>query len=1142
LTPIARARILASMKSEMGRDWRTPGRWTFAFAMTALYLFARTPIVHAMKPGGGWLPPPVGGGCTTDSIPVVSVSAKPNFGSVAPTLVVPANTAVTIKGVAKTINTASDCAVTEKDAPFTWSLQFQEAGGFPGPSPQPLSAANTLTPTFNSGSLPGTFFVTLLAAGRLEGVTIDVTSPQGPPWYSIGPDGSLDTSVGRVNDIAADFSRPGFLYIAAGHGGIWATPDAGGTWWPLTDHKGLPSLAMESVAVGIDGTIYAGTGDTRASESLAVDPGHGVFKSRDSGFTWQAAGTQALPNCSSFTGAAERIVVDPRNASNVYLASSQGVFRSTSSGDCWSKIFASPATDVALAPGDPTTLWVGAPPSGIVQIVNADTTATVQKTIPFVGNKEKWTRIVLSFSPVPNGKAFAVFATGNSATVLHTSASWSSIDHAVQNDSSGNALCTTQCDLNTALAASPISFDTAAYANVNHFQTLDGGATWTSFQNDTIHADARRLLYVPLPFIFPVAALFEVNDGGVWQTGPFDFIAPMWHSRNYGLLVSQPAGLAVSSALNPLVAIGTWDDGTQQRVSGRTWNLVRGGDGFEVSYDSDSASTLYANANAGFGSDIVRTSDGVDIGSFPGFLTNPFRPGEIIGVTGDPNNAKLGLRAFMAENADTAAKLTLACVDPDPSDSGGAFGVDFAIDGSYYVSHTSGNLYRFNAAMPSSALDCATGTAATNVQKIYTDPGKGILIPSVDPFDPTSVYALSTAGSGDSRVVRVTVGASGPPTVATLGSGLPALPFSTIAGDPTASGAVYVGGANGLWRGSRSIDGSMIWQPVGDVPDGLVVALSAHRTRRGIGGPLRANVYGRGVWEQLLTSPPCPGVACLGLGPVECLSCPSGASQFPLTGNPVFSASLSAEFAIRYEYRGSSTAGIFVRAVPLAASVEPPQFIVEERPVQAGSDVALVGVAYVASSRPLGVHTDQIRFEIVDDNQNVVLDSQTAPFDHWWLREDAHLLTVDAVIRDPALRTLASAPLTVTVAGQPPVTGPAPLRVPVPTGANVVVTAHREVKVPGGVGLEGGPPSDELRLALWRFNGQPAGRSASVTEAIWDQAYLAASYEVESEHGHGGPGGCDFDRSQKIWSVIAALMLLAAALLVARKRGRGAKA
>lgn len=1077
------------------------------------------------------------------SVPMVSVSATPSFGSVAPTLVVPANTTVTIKGVAKTITTASDCTVTEKTPPFTWTMQFQQAGGFPGPSPQPLSRGNTLTPTFNTGAQPGRFFVTLFAAGRLADVIIEVTSPRGPPWYSIGPDGSLATSVGRVNDIAADFSRPGLLYIAAGRGGIWATPDAGGGgWWPLTDHKGLPNLAMESVAVGPDGTVYAGTGDTRASQGLAADPGHGVFKSRDAGATWQPAGTQELPGCSAFTGAAERIVLDPRNASNVYLASSQGVFRSTSSGDCWTKIVAAPATDVALAPGDPTTLWVGAPPSGIVQIANAATTATVANTIPFVGKGEKWTRIVLAFSPVPNGKAFAVFATGSSATVLHTSTNWRSIDHAVQNDASGNALCRSQCATNTALAASPIQYDTAVYANVNHFETVDGGATWTSFRNDTIHSDARRLLYVPLPFNFPIAALFEVNDGGVWQTGPFDLFSPMWRSRNYGLMVSQPAGLAISTALNnPLVAIGTWDTGTQQRVRGRSWNLVRGGDGFEVAYDADPASTLYANANAGFGSDIVRISDGVNLGSFPGFATNPFRAGEVIGVTVDPANPKLGLRAFMAENADTAAKLTLACVDPDPSDPAGAFGVDFAIDGSYYVSHTNGNLYRFNVAMPSSALDCATGTAATNVQKIYTDPATGILIPSVDPFDPTSVYALARAGVGDSRVVRVTVGASGPPTVAQLGAGLPALAFATIAGDPTASGAVYVGGANGLWRGLPSIDGQMIWQPVADVPDGMVLALSAHRTARATRGPLRANVYGRGVWEQMLTSPRCPGIACLKLGPVECLTCPSGAGPFPLTGNPVFSASLAAEFAVRYEYKGPATAGIFVRAVPLAGGVEPPQFIVEERPVQPGADVALVGVAYVASPRPLGVHTDQIRFEIVDDNKHVVLASQTAPFDHWWLRDDARLLTVDAVVADPSPRTLTSAPLTVTVAGQAPVRGAAPLRVPVPAGANVVVTARREVKVPGGVDHEHGRPSDEVRLALWRFNGRPAGTSASVTEAIWGDAYLAASYEVGRAHA-GGKAGCDVDKRRTAWIIVAAMVLLVTAVLfTVRMRGRRMK-
>ena len=183
-------------------------------------------------------------------------------------------------------------------------------------------------------------------------------------WQSIGPspivDGQTPTFAvpstrsavsGRTNAVAID-AIDGAVYIGAAQGGVWRSLDHGRTWVPLTDY--LSSLAIGTIAIAPgnhalnQATIFVGTGEANFSgDSYA---GSGIYKSTDSGRTWQGPlGAAQFAN-----RAVSSIVVDSANPQLIIAGSStgyagiegdippntplRGVYRSTDGGTTWTEV------------------------------------------------------------------------------------------------------------------------------------------------------------------------------------------------------------------------------------------------------------------------------------------------------------------------------------------------------------------------------------------------------------------------------------------------------------------------------------------------------------------------------------------------------------------------------------------------------------------------------------------------------------------------------------------------------------------------------------------------------------------------------------------------------------------------------------
>src|SRR5437868_2824451 len=174
------------------------------------------------------------------------------------------------------------------------------------------------------------------------------------PWTALGPSGvaadalvaseSTPASVGtiysgRTTAIAVSPTCTAgncALFLAAGGGGVWKTPDAlaaSPTWTQVSDGviSGIPSNAIGSIVFDPTNpsTIYVGTGEPNGSGDS--EAGVGLFKSTDGGSTWSlvagrtAKNAPCASNPASFTCAVSTgrsigaIAVDPADSTHIFI-------------------------------------------------------------------------------------------------------------------------------------------------------------------------------------------------------------------------------------------------------------------------------------------------------------------------------------------------------------------------------------------------------------------------------------------------------------------------------------------------------------------------------------------------------------------------------------------------------------------------------------------------------------------------------------------------------------------------------------------------------------------------------------------------------------------------------------------------------
>jgi photosystem II stability/assembly factor-like uncharacterized protein len=168
---------------------------------------------------------------------------------------------------------------------------------------------------------------------------------------------------GRVTDIDANPADPSHFYVAYASGGLWYTESNGTAFKPLFDNEAVMTLG--DIAVNWkDNIIWAGTGENNSSRSSYS--GVGMYKSTDSGKTWQHIGLEETHHIG-------RIILHPTDPNIVWVAAlghlyssntERGVYKTIDGGKTWKQVLENGsrtgAIDLIIDPTDPNILYTSA--------------------------------------------------------------------------------------------------------------------------------------------------------------------------------------------------------------------------------------------------------------------------------------------------------------------------------------------------------------------------------------------------------------------------------------------------------------------------------------------------------------------------------------------------------------------------------------------------------------------------------------------------------------------------------------------------------------------------------------------------------------------------------------------------------------
>lgn len=440
--------------------------------------------------------------------------------------------------------------------------------------------------------------------------------PDKTAWQEIGP-----TNIGgRVVDLVVDPSHPDTIYIAAAGGGVWKSTDEGSTFteaWPDNYPQTMGALAM-----GPDGTLWAGTGEANPAGGGMTYFGNGVYKSTDGGQTWTNVG---------LTGSAAigRIVVNPDNpnevwvaaAGSIYMSSSQrGIYHTTDGGKTWTLALPPPndttgGIDIALDPDNPNVVYAA------LWDHHRDPAA---RTYGGVGSGlfrseddgQTWTRLQDITTPLPSydraqsgltsdpslGRIGIAVAPTDPNRVYVVTGDTNGFDKGffVSNDGGDTFQTAGHANNNSEyqwwfgrIWVDPGNENHVFVADVDLRQSFDGGQTWSNISS--VHADQHAMAFDPATISTTdqsAERIYLGNDGGVYHTDADGTTNASWvhatyepWNQAYHIAVSPTNDNRIVAGLQDNGSVRTWTAANPDPTDPSLFNAYGGGDGHYVAID-----------------------------------------------------------------------------------------------------------------------------------------------------------------------------------------------------------------------------------------------------------------------------------------------------------------------------------------------------------------------------------------------------------------------------------------------------------------------------------------------------------------------------------------------------------------------------
>jgi len=425
-------------------------------------------------------------------------------------------------------------------------------------------------------------------------------------WRLIGP-----FRGGRSLTAEGVAGKAGLYYFGAVGGGVWRTTDAGMSWEPIADSLPIASIGAVAVAPSDPNVIYVGTGEADMRDDITY--GAGIFKSTDAGKTWNLIGLKDSRQIG-------RIVIDPKNANTVYVASlghayganaERGVFKSTDGGATWSRSLHTDdntgAIDLAIDPKDGNVIYAAlwqtrrppwdvypasnGPGSGLYKSIDAGAHwSKLEKGLPV----ENLGRIGVTISPVEHNRVYLVVDAKEGG--LYRS-----------DDAGANF---TRADAEQRIwgrgwyfgvvTADTKDVDTLYVANTSVYKSTDGGKNFTAFKGAPGGDDYHSIWIAPednqrMVISSDQGTIVTLNGGKTWSS---------WHNQPTGQMYHVVTDIRtpywVYGAQQDSGAIAVPSRSPFGSISIRDWRPI------PVGGESGSIATDPLNGNIVYGGTVTR--------------------------------------------------------------------------------------------------------------------------------------------------------------------------------------------------------------------------------------------------------------------------------------------------------------------------------------------------------------------------------------------------------------------------------------------------------------------------------------------------------------------------------------------------------
>jgi photosystem II stability/assembly factor-like uncharacterized protein len=683
------------------------------------------------------------------------------------------------------------------------------------------------------------------------------------PWTALGP----ANIGGRTLALALHPNDPDVIFAGSASGGLWksTTGGVGAEAWTHVE-TGFPVLGVSTIAIdpADPDVMYIGTGEVYAyQESTGGEVirttrgsyGIGILKSTDGGATW----SMSLDWSYSQTRGVWMIALHPTTSSTLYAATSEGVYKSTDSGQSWVLVHdVIMATDVRIHPTNPEIIFAAcgnfsSEGHGIYRSQNAG--ADWQKLS--TGLPSSWSgKVQLAIAPTMPNRIYASIADYDDGRGLYKSTNTGDTWQLVNSTDYPQY----QGWYSHYVLVSPFDADDLFVGGIEIWRSHNAGSDleersdWTEIYFGTsppegpiggphyAHADHHFAVWHPTD----PNTIFFASDGGVFKTTNG---ADTFESLIGGYMTTQFYNGFSNSAYDPEKAIGGMQDNLTAIYQGsNAWRRVIGGDGSWTAINTQDDQTMYGSyqylgilRSRDGGNDWTNVSPQSQSGDQTAFIA-PY-------VLSPSHTTRLYAgrsRLYRSDNEGSDWLATNGGAPLDPS---------FNPVLSLAVSWTNPDIvYAGVAPINSRARVFRTtngGADWDDVTGVLPDRYPSDL--AVDPNDPTVVY-VTFMGYGNSHLFRSTDAGK---TWDDIGDGLPDVPASAVTVDPVYPDVLYVGTDLGVFV---SPDAGQSWLTFqSGMPTAMVNDLKVY-------GPwrlLRAATHGNGVFQRDLFDPTTVGVPAL---------------------------------------------------------------------------------------------------------------------------------------------------------------------------------------------------------------------------------------------------------------------------------------